>query len=445
MNEFLQQLASLGPGIGAGIAGNGEALKAFMEGYQRTMAQLETHKRAQTRDQLDQQELQMRHQAMTQGAQRQALMDARAAEDQEWQNTSRKMEVGRAFREEGAGAESVPEGESSIDALYRLLPPGTQTEMAPTRDAALRGVGAQVTSRQKGELRRWVQGELLKSRFVAENPESDPDITAAMPPRVRQLAESLTGQTSFRKSDILALTEVLEQAQPEKTRPPAAAGSFEEYSDPSTPAERKAQIERDRKAYMQADDRAPRVTVNTGQEGAFPPAVQRRIDAKVRGFEANPVVKKTATMAEAVSFADALDPNTTNPSDDQALIYAFAKVMDPESVVREGEYATVQKYAQSWSESFGFDVKRIFSNSPFLTPQARANMKATIRQKYASVRGQFDNIRNEYGRQIERITRQPGGVDELPDFGAAYPALRQPAAQQDGGKPKRGANPFRPQ
>jgi hypothetical protein len=36
-------------------------------------------------------------------------------------------------------------------------------------------------------------------------------------------------------------------------------------------------------------------------------------------------------------------------------------------------------------------------------------------------------------------------VDELPDFGAAYPALRQPAAQQDGGKPKRGANPFRPQ
>jgi hypothetical protein len=441
MNELLQQLASLGPGIGAGIAGNGEALKAFMEGYQRTMAQLETHKRAQTRDQLDQQELQMRHQAMTQGAQRQALMDARAAEDQEWQNTSRKMEVAGAFNQAGAGAESVPEGESSIDALYRLLPPGTQTEMAPTRDAAMRGVGAQITSRQKGELKRWVQGELLKSRFVAENADSDPDITQAMPPRVRQLAESLTGQTSFRKSDILALTEVLEQAPPEKTRVPAAAGSFEDfvqrkYGDAPTAD----QIIEGRTLYGQADDRAPRVTVNTGQQGAFPPAVQRRIDAKVRGFEANPVVKKTATMAEAVSFADALDPNTQNPSDDQALIYAFAKVMDPESVVREGEYATVQKYAQSWAESFGFDVKRIFSNSPFLTPRARQNMKATIRQKYASVRGQFENIRREYGRQIERITGQPGGLDELPDFGAAYPAV-----QQGGGTPKRGANPFRPQ
>jgi hypothetical protein len=219
MNELLQQLASLGPGIGAGIAGNGEALKAFMEGYQRTMAQLETHKRAQTRDQLDQQELQMRHQAMTQGSERQAAMDARAAEDQEWQNTSRKMEVAGAFNQAGAGAESVPAGESSIDALYRLLPPGTQTEMAPTRDAAMRGVGPQITSRQKGELKRWVQGELLKSRFVAENADSDPDITQAMPPRVRQLAESLTGQTSFRKSDILALTEVLEQAPPERPKP----------------------------------------------------------------------------------------------------------------------------------------------------------------------------------------------------------------------------------
>jgi hypothetical protein len=29
------------------------------------------------------------------------------------------------------------------------------------------------------------------------------------------------------------------------------------------------------------------------------------------------------------------------------MVYAFAKIMDPESVVREGEYETVKKYSQS--------------------------------------------------------------------------------------------------
>ena len=86
---------------------------------------------------------------------------------------------------------------------------------------------------------------------------------------------------------------------------------------------------------------------------ALPPRVQTRVDAKARGFDALPIVKTTQKMAEAVAFADSLNANTTNPADDQALIYAFAKAMDPDSVVREGEYATVQKYAQSWAECSG--------------------------------------------------------------------------------------------
>ena len=51
------------------------------------------------------------------------------------------------------------------------------------------------------------------------------------------------------------------------------------------------------------------------------------------------------------------NPTSTN---DQALIYAFAKAMDPTSSVREGEYATVQKYAQSFANQLGFDVNRLF-------------------------------------------------------------------------------------
>ncbi len=212
--------------------------------------------------------------------------------------------------------------------------------------------------------------------------------------------------------------------QPKEPPKPPTVGSFEDYvtrtyGDAPTPA----QILEARKAYNQADDRAPRVTVNTGgQTGTFPPAIQARIDAKGKEFNSQPVVKRIQQMAEAVTFADSMNPQTTNPNDDQALIYAFAKAMDPDSVVREGEYATVQKYAQSWAETFGFNAQRIFSNTAFLTPQSRANMKATIRAKYSSAVPQYRNVRKNYIGQVDRIIGTPGGgADWIVDYEAAFP------------------------
>lgn len=159
---------------------------------------------------------------------------------------------------------------------------------------------------------------------------------------------------------------------------------------------------------------------------SLPPAVARRVDSKSKGWDTLPVVKTTQKMAEAVSFASSLDINTKNPADDQALIYAFAKAMDPDSVVREGEYATVQHYAQSWAESFGFNAARIFSNTTFLTPQARANMKRTIQAKYAAGKQQYDNVRRSYAKQINGITGQQNGEDYLTDYGGGFPS-EQPA------------------
>ena len=156
---------------------------------------------------------------------------------------------------------------------------------------------------------------------------------------------------------------------------------------------------------------------------SFPPNVQRRIDTKAKAFDSQPVVKRTQTMAEAVSFADKLPDDTKNPADDQALIYAFAKAMDPDSVVREGEYATVQKYAQSWAQSMGFNAARIFSNTAFLTPAARRNMKTTIRNRYAAARAQYDNVKSSYAKQIDGVTGKPGtGADMLTSYEDAFPS-----------------------
>lgn len=163
---------------------------------------------------------------------------------------------------------------------------------------------------------------------------------------------------------------------------------------------------------------------------ALPSQSQRRVDMKSKGFEALPLVKNVQKMAEAVSFATSLDPNTKNPADDQALIYAFAKAMDPDSVVREGEYATVQKYAQSWAESFGFNAARVFTNTAFLTPQARKNMKTTITAKFAAGRKQYDNVRRSYSDQINKITGSDDGDTYLTDFGGAFPVDAAASARE---------------
>ena len=213
---------------------------------------------------------------------------------------------------------------------------------------------------------------------------------------------------------------------------PPTPGSFEDFL--LAPPERRAEIEGARRQYLQADDRPPDPVLGelrqmrleqakTGQgTAALAPATQRRVDMKTRAFDQQPVVKRIQMMAESTTFAEGLNPNTTNPADDQALIYAFAKAMDPESVVREGEYATVQKYAQSWAERFGFQAARIFSNTTFLTPEARSNMKSTIRARFAAAKPQYENLRRSYASQISRITNQGDGDSYLVDYAAGFPA-----------------------
>jgi len=417
MNPILQQLLSVAPGIGAAIGGDGHATQAFMEGYQRTLAQLEQQKRLKQQDQFTQQDRQTAADDRQRLIARQTEADQRAGEIGKQQDYNRSLDAVGQITQSASNFDDPAQAKSFIESMMpNLMSVYGQGAMALGQPAVEQAQQV-ITGRQKKQVKDYL-GDALKTEHVINNPDVDPLLQ--LPDHIAKMI----GKPEARLSEVQTFAQmpVGKPAKPIKERMPAAAGSFEDYvqakyGENPTPD----QILEARKVYQQVDDRAPKVTVNTGQ-GAYPAPVQSRINAITKGFDSQPIVKKTQTMAEAVSFADGLDPNTKNPADDQALIYAFAKAMDPDSVVREGEYATVQKYAQSWADSFGFDVKRMFSNSPFLTPEARANMKATIRAKFAAGKGQYENIRREYGRRIERVTGKPGGIDELTDYGAAFPS-----------------------
>lgn len=144
--------------------------------------------------------------------------------------------------------------------------------------------------------------------------------------------------------------------------------------------------------------------------------------------DTNPITRRYTVGQEALSFVNSLPNDTKNPADDQGLVYSFAKAMDPDSVVREGEYNTVQKYSQSWLDKFKFNAKRVLNNSEFLTPEARTFMKQTIASKADAASKVYSSYRKSIEHRIDMTTGQQGyGNNILGDvFRADTPAA--PAA-----------------
>jgi hypothetical protein len=162
-------------------------------------------------------------------------------------------------------------------------------------------------------------------------------------------------------------------------------------------------------------------TTDKSTDGSLTDAqIQTTISGIVNQFDAEPLVKDYNVIASGYQFAQTL-ANQTNPTsaDDQGLLYAFAKAMDPNSVVREGEYATVQKYAQSAIQRGWANAKRFASNEAFLSTDARANMLATINSKFQAADQAYQNVYSEYNRRIEDAkTGQITG--SLTNYGAAF-------------------------
>lgn len=165
---------------------------------------------------------------------------------------------------------------------------------------------------------------------------------------------------------------------------------------------------------------ANRKAVATGVGGLTPSQVNTTVN-QIRGnFDNEQVVKNFNVIAEGKQFVDSLPNDSKNPVDHQALIYALAKALDPNSVVREGEYATAQKYAQSWAKSFGKSVTQAISGTGFLSQDAIKNIKATINSRYLASKKNYDNVASEYQRQINdaysgnqtQITNYAGGYTQ---------------------------------
>lgn len=162
-----------------------------------------------------------------------------------------------------------------------------------------------------------------------------------------------------------------------------------------------------------------------GQPGAPPTASQPGAPSVVYSAPRDP--EKTASMEDTLRQNYVKMPEVANYKEvasafnsataagntlagDLNLVYAFAKAMDPGSVVREGEQIMIQRTGGVFDRLKGM-VESI-SGGARLTPEIRMALMNELNTRVLSLQQQHDSVRVQY----EAIARQRGlNVDSVLD------------------------------
>ena len=161
-----------------------------------------------------------------------------------------------------------------------------------------------------------------------------------------------------------------------------------------------------------------------GAGGLSSAQINSTVNSIAGAFDNEQIVKEYNTIRAYVNTFDNLG---TSPSDDQARIYAFAKVMDPNSVVRESEYKTVQDYAQALIKTAGINVARVFTDMGTLTPEARSAMSTTLSTRFGVQQNLYNQVSSEYQRQIDDA--YAGQARQITNYSGGTPAGTQNTTQ----------------
>lgn len=153
-------------------------------------------------------------------------------------------------------------------------------------------------------------------------------------------------------------------------------------------------------------------------------------------FNSSPIVKNFNVIQQSniaakgvmKSIAERADKKAT-AGDDMTLMYLFAKAQDPNSVVRESEYANVADYFSSLPQNIQFQLSRVYKNTPDgrLTDESRKNVVRGLETLYKSNEQQYDQFKQSKTQQINNIA----GKEVAPYFIDTYENAVPPQADEE--------------
>jgi hypothetical protein len=144
-------------------------------------------------------------------------------------------------------------------------------------------------------------------------------------------------------------------------------------------------------------------------------------------FEAAPAYKNFATITPAYRNIGAAF-KSGSAAGDMAALYAFVKLLDPTSVVRESEFATAAA-SGSWGDQVKNAVEKVVSGQR-LTPEQRADFLKQANGLYENSRNLYKKHQGNYTGIARRLYLDPANVvtdleDEEPAAPTAPPAPQQ--------------------
>lgn len=148
------------------------------------------------------------------------------------------------------------------------------------------------------------------------------------------------------------------------------------------------------KQAIAAAGRAPSSEIG----GLTPAQINTTVNSIAGAFDNEQIVKDYNTIRRNL---DTFNNLGTSATDDIQRVYTFAKVADPNSAVKEGEYASIEKYAQAVAQRAGLQLNRVFTPTGILTPEARKAMGATLQTSLNASQSSYNQVQAEYQRQID--------------------------------------------
>lgn len=109
-------------------------------------------------------------------------------------------------------------------------------------------------------------------------------------------------------------------------------------------------------------------------------------------------------IMESIKQAATTDSRAANLN----MIYGFAKIMDPNSVVREGEQVLVQGTGALQDQLAGL-LSKIQGGQP-LTPETRQQLIAAAQSRVDQLKGVYDQAQNYYATAAQSIGAKPSDV-----------------------------------
>jgi hypothetical protein len=131
-------------------------------------------------------------------------------------------------------------------------------------------------------------------------------------------------------------------------------------------------------------------------------------------FKGEQVVKDYNIQKSGFQQSQLVDSYNATPQDDISLVFSFMKVLDPGSVVREGEFETAKKYT-STLDSLGVKFDQVMKGT-LLSPTQRENIKKSMEKRFGTAASNYQNVADQYANQAKSYKVDP--QDFIIDYGA---------------------------